>query len=152
MVEAVEAISEVCEGNITAGIALLGVALATIIQVSPIKLDPWTWLARWIGRAINGELIEKVDKLEKKIERMDHDAGEQRAKDARARVLRFGDEILHNDNDRHSKEHFDDILQDITEYEKYCEEHPEFENNRMQLTAQKIKDTYKKCWEEHRFL
>ena len=146
----VEAISELCEGNITAGIALLGVALATIIQVSPIKLDPWTWLARWIGRAVNGELIEKVDKLEKKIERMDHDAGEQRAKDARARVLRFGDEILHND--RHSKEHFDDILQDITEYENYCEAHPEFENDRMTLTAQKIKETYKKCWEEHSFL
>lgn len=146
----VEAISELCEGNITAGIALLVAALATIIQVSPIKLDPWTWLARWIGRAINGELIEKVDKLEKNIERMDHDAGERNAKAARARVLRFGDEILHNVS--HSKEHFDDILQDITEYENYCEEHPEFENDRMQLTAQKIKDTYKKCWEEHSFI
>lgn len=150
MVEAVEAISEVCEGNITAGIALLGVALATIIQVSPIKLDPWTWLARWIGRAINAELMEKVDQLELDIKQIDHDAGERNAKAARARVLRFGDELIHDV--RHSKEHFDDILQDITEYEKYCEEHPEFENDRMQLTAQKIKDTYKKCWEEHSFL
>ena len=146
----VEAISEFCDGNITAGIALLGAALATIIQVSPIKLDPWTWLARWIGRAINGEVIQEVQSLKKEIKRMDHDAAEQRAKDARARVLRFGDEILHND--RHSKEHFDDVLQDITFYENYCEKHPEFENDRMKLTAQKIKDTYKKCWEEHSFL
>ena len=145
-----EAISEICEGNLAAGIALLCAALATIIQVSPIKLDPWTWLGRWIGRAINGELMEKVDQLEKDIKQIDHDAGERNAKAARARVLRFGDELIHDV--RHSKEHFDDILQDITEYEKYCEEHPEFENDRMQLTAQKIKDTYKKCWEEHSFL
>lgn len=146
----VEAISEICEGNLTAGIALLCAALATIVQVSPIKVNPWSWLGKAIGRAINGELMEKVDKLEQDIKQIDHDAGERNAKAARARVLRFGDELIHDV--RHSKEHFDDILQDITEYEKYCDEHPEFENDRMQLTAQKIKDTYKKCWEEHSFL
>ena len=145
-----EAIGEICEGNLTAGIALLCAALATAVELSPVKVYPWKWLARWIGRAINGEVIEKVDKLEKSIERMDHDAGEQRAKDARSRVLRFGDEVLHKVC--HSKEHFDDVLQDITFYENYCEKHPEFENDRMKLTAQKIKDTYKKCWEEHSFL
>ena len=145
-----EAIGEAAAGELTAGIALLFAALATIIQVSPIKLNPWTSLARWIGRAINGEVIQEVKELKQKVEQMDHDAGERRAKDARARVLRFGDELLHDD--RHSKEHFDDILQDITEYEKYCDKHPEFENDRMKLTAQKIKDTYKRCWEEHSFL
>lgn len=145
-----EAISEICEGNLAAGIALLCAALATMIEVSPIKVYPWKWLGRWIGRAINGELLEKVDDLEKTVKQMDHDAGERRAKDARARVLRFGDELIHDV--RHSKEHFDDILQDITDYEKYCEEHPEFENDRMQLTAKKIKHTYEKCWEEHSFL
>lgn len=146
----VEAFSEICEGNLAAGIALLGAALATVIEVAPIKVHPWKWLGRWIGRAINGELMEKVDQLEQDIKQLDHDAGERNAKAARARVLRFGDELIHDV--RHSKEHFDDILQDITEYEKYCDEHPEFENDRMQLTALKIKDTYKKCWEEHSFL
>lgn len=146
----VEAIGEICEGNLTAGIALLGAALATLVEVAPVKVYPWKWLGRWIGRAINGELMEKVEQLEMDIKQIDHDAGERNAKSARARVLRFGDELIHDV--RHSKEHFDDILQDITEYEKYCEEHPEFENDRMQLTAQKIKDTYKKCWEEHSFL
>ena len=145
-----EAIGEAAAGELTAGIALLFAALATIIQVSPIKWNPWTSLARWIGRAINGEVIQEVKELKQKVEQMDHDAGERRAKDARARVLRFGDELLHDD--KHSKEHFDDILQDITEYEKYCDKHREFENDRMKLTAQKIKETYKRCWEEHSFL
>lgn len=145
-----EAIKEAIEGNIPAGIALLCAALATIIQISPIKLDPWTWLARWIGRAINGELIEKVDKMEKKIEKMDQEEHLQRAKDARTRVLRFGDELLHDVH--HTKEHFDDVLRDITYYENYCDEHPNFENDQMHITADYIKETYHKCLKEHSFL
>ena len=146
----VEAISELATSELAAKFALLCAALSTIIEISPIKLKPWTWLARRIGRAINGELMAKVDKLEQDIQQIDHDAGERYAKEVRARVLRFGDELIHDV--RHSKEHFDDILQDITVYENYCDEHPEFENDRMQLTVQKIKETYKKCWEEHSFL
>ena len=66
------------------------------------------------------------------------------------RVLRFGDELLHDV--RHTKEHFDDVLRDITEYEKYCLEHPEFENDQMHITAEHIKETYHKCLREHSFL
>ena len=48
---------------IYAAVAAL-VAVPTLIQISPIKVDPWTWLARKVGRAINGELMEKFDRLE----------------------------------------------------------------------------------------
>lgn len=130
--------------------AILAFVIPTIIQISPIKINPWTALARRIGRAINGELMEKVDKLEKDIKQLDHDAWERNAKSARARVLRFGDELIHNVH--HSKEHFDDILQDITDYEKYCDDHPDFKNDRMKLTAQLIKEQYCKCMETHNFL
>ena len=146
----IEAISNLTVGELVAYIALFIAGVSTVIEKTSKTVKPLTNLARSIGRAINGELMEKVDKLEHDIQQIDHDAGERNAKAARARVLRFGDELIHDV--RHSKEHFDDILQDITEYEKYCDEHPEFENDRMQLTAQKIKETYKKCWEEHSFL
>ena len=146
----VEAISQMTWGEIAGAIALGWAGLSTIIEIAPIKVNPWTWLFRAIGRAINAELIEKVEQMDTEIKQIYHDAGERRAKDARARILRFGDEVFHGVH--HSKEHFDDVLHDITEYENYCEAHPEFENDRMQLTSQKIKDTYKKCWEEHSFL
>ena len=146
----IEALSELTVGELAGYIALFLASVATVVEKTSKTIKPLTKLARSIGRALNGELIEKVDRLEKDIKQIDHDAGERRAKDARARVLRFGDELLHDVP--HSKEHFDDVLQDITEYEKYCDEHPEFENDRMQLTTQKIKETYKKCWENHSFL
>ena len=145
-----EAIKEMTPGEVAGWITLLAAGLATVFEVSKIKINPWTALARWIGRAINGELMEKMDKIEKRVEKIEHDAGEGRAKDARARVLRFGDELVHDIS--HSKEHFDDILDDITNYEKYCDEHPEFENDKMLITTQHIKETYSKCMKEHSFL
>lgn len=145
-----EAISEVTIGQLVSWGAAGTAVLTGVLEVAPIKIKPWSWLAKKIGRAINGEVIDKVDKLEKDIQEMRADEQEQRAKDARTRVLRFGDELIHDVH--HSKEHFDDILQDISDYEKYCDEHPRFENDRMHLTAQLIKDTYRKCMEQHSFL
>ena len=146
----VEAISELTTGQLTGGIALLSVGISAILEISPIRLNPWSLIARKIGRAINGEVIEKVEKLEKEIKDMKESQEERDAKAARTRVLRFGDELIHDV--KHTKEHFDDILQDMSDYEKYCEEHKDFKNDRMHLTSQHIKETYHRCMEEHSFL
>lgn len=146
----IEAISKLTVGEVFTYATLFLAGLATVVEKTSKTIKPLTALAKRIGRAINGELIEKVEQMDTEIKQIYHDAGERRAKDARARVLRFGDEVFHGVH--HSKEHFDDVLQDITEYENYCGAHPEFENDRMQLTTQKIKEAYQKCWEEHSFL
>ena len=146
----IEAISELTVGELVTYIALFLAGAATFVEKTSKTMKPLTKLARAIGRAINGELMEKVDNLEKKVEKMDEEEQLQRAKDARTRVLRFGDELLHDV--RHTKEHFDDVLRDITYYEKYCNENPEFENDQMHITAEHIKETYHKCLKEHSFL
>ena len=106
------------EAITTALLALF--AGTTIVQVAPIKCNPWSWLAKAIGRAINAEVIQKVDKLEGDLKKIKEHSEERAAKSCRIRILRFGDEILHDVH--HSKEHFDQILQDITELRKRDEE------------------------------
>ena len=27
-----------------------------VIQITPIKINPWTWLFKWIGEQLNGDL------------------------------------------------------------------------------------------------
>lgn len=137
-------------GQLTAGTAVIVAFLATMIQIAPIKINPWSALAKAIGRAINGEVIEKVDRLEGSVESLNNKVDESAAKTARARILRFGDEIIHGV--RHSKEHFDDILDDMTDYEHYCREHPDFKNDKTGLTSALIKDTYKECLKNHDFI
>ena len=79
--------------------------LACIVQMSPIKINPWSWIARKIGRAINSEVLEEVNQLTEDVEKMRDAEDERNAKAARIRIMHFGDELLHEI--RHSKEHFD---------------------------------------------
>lgn len=131
--------------------------LMTLIQVTPIKINPWTWLGRCIGRAINGEVLEKVESLNGKVETLSVDFANNKAEDeeewislSRSHILRFGDELLHGVP--HSKEHFDQILLDITKYEHYCDTHPDFPNGKAIATIKQIKKIYQTCLDENNFL
>lgn len=143
-------IKDLTLGQLTLDAALIFAGLATLIQIAPIKINPWSALAKALGKAINGEVIAKVDKLEQDVGVINDKVDESGAKTSRARILRFGDEIIHGV--RHSKEHFDDILDDITDYDNYCKDHPDFKNGKTGLTSNLIKETYKKCLEKHDFI
>lgn len=131
-------------------IALIVAGLSVIVQISPIKLNPWSWLAKKIGKAINGEVLTKMDEITDDLKRVHEEMDEKNAKDARTKILRFSDELLHNT--MHSKDHFDEILLSITEYTQYCNEHPEFKNHMTDSSTKMILKTYEKCMEEHSFL
>lgn len=124
--------------------------LMTIVQITPIKVNPWSWLGRTIGRAINGEVLEKVDTLTKNVAKNKADDDEQWVLLSRSHILRFGDELRHGVP--HSQEHFDQILLDISKYERYCNDHPEFPNGKAVATIKQIKKTYQKCLDENNFL
>lgn len=126
------------------------VVLMTLVQISPIKLDPWSWVGKMIGRAINGEVLDKVDELSKDVKKNKEEDDEQWASLSRTHILRFGDEILHGV--AHSKEHFDQVMRDITKYEEYCDSHPNYLNGVAHATIQQIKKTYQKCLDENNFL
>ena len=133
------------------------VALSCVVEFSKIKINPWTWLARHVGRAINGEVLDKMDTLNERVDRLSGkvDQSEARqderdAKTARTHILRFGDEV--RIGTRHSKESFDEVLADITAYETYCNAHPEFPNNRTRAAEAVITETYDRCLRDNSFL
>ena len=129
------------------GVAVIAM---TLLQVSKININPWSWLAKSIGKAINGEVISKVDKLERDLTKLRDTIDEREAVNCRTRILRFGDEVRHGE--RHSKDHFDQTLRDIVAYERYCEAHPDFLNNITEITSSRIKEIYRRCLEENDFL
>lgn len=155
-------ISEIKEVIAAGGGVLL--ALSLLVEFSSIKINPWSWLRKLgrkalkaFGRAINGEVIEKVNNLETKIDLVDKKTNEladreeeKEAVQRRSQILRFGDEILRGV--KHSKEHFDQILLDITAYERYCETHPHFPNHVTTLTTKNIESTYTHLLETNGFL
>lgn len=126
------------------------IILAGMIKIPPIQINFWGWLGRIIGRAINGEVLKKVDDLTQELDSFKKESELERVRLSRQRILRFSDEILFEQ--RHSKEHFDEILEDIDLYEKYCHEHSDYENNRAELAIATIREVYKKCLQTHDFL
>lgn len=121
---------------------LLLFAALTVLQIAPIKINPWSWIAKRVGKAINGEVITKVGNLEKEVSTLRKDVTEQAVVTCRVRILRFGDELMRGIH--HSKDCFDQTLRDIDTYESYCREHPDFQNNVTCITVQHIKDVYNK--------
>ena len=126
------------------------IALLTLIQIAPIKINPWSAIAKALGRAINKEMMDKLESLDKEMKQLRDATALESALNCRVRIIHFGDETLHGQ--KHTKEHFDQILRDIDKYEHYCSTHPEFENNVTVLTSARIKEIYQKRLADGDFL
>ena len=89
------------------------------------------------------EAMEKrIDKLQTSYDAHVKDYEAAKASSQRYRILRFYDEVC--DNQRHSESHFEDILEDIDEYENYCKHHEDYRNNRGHVAMEYIKELYGK--------
>lgn len=141
----IEQLKDICLSG--GGVLLI---LMTLVQIVPVKINPWTWVTRRIGRAINGEVLEKVNTLAKDLKDLKENDEEEWITLSRTHILRFGDELLHGV--KHSKEHFDQILVDITKYEKYCQTHPDYKNDIATATIRQIRKAYDECLGLHDFL
>lgn len=91
-----------------------------------------------------------LDKLDKRLTDIEGELGLERATTARVRILRCSDEITRGV--RHSKEYFDQTLEDINNYNQYCSDHPDFKNRKAVLAIENIERVYEKCLQENDFL
>ena len=153
-----EQITEILNA-IKEAIPWLAVGSVVIEVIPPIKLKPWSWVAKKIGKAINSEVLDDLKALKKKnneleaaVENVKFTLAQKDAKDARASILRFGDELIFYPERKYSKDRFDEVAQCITEYDKYCEKHPEFPNHMTQTTSEMILKEYQRRMEAHEFL
>lgn len=118
----------------------LVVLLLSAVEISPVKINPWSWIGGVIGKLLGiKEVSNKVDALEKKVD-------ENQATTIRVRILRFENEI--QDNFIHSKDSWDQCMDDILRYEQYTETHPKFKNNITEASINHIKNKYSELLEK----
>lgn len=124
--------------------------LMTIIQIAPVKINPWSAIAKAVGKAINADVLRELDIVKKNL--ADHvKANEARnADEHRARILRFNNELLRDIS--HTKEEFIDVLADIDFYERYCRDHKDYKNNRAVHAIANISRSYDERLRRHDFL
>lgn len=136
------------------------ITILSLIQVSKIPINPWSWIAAHIGRAINSEVLLKVSDLESKVSSLQSDMEQERvnrieamdldrAERARTRILRFNDEIINGIY--HTREYFNDVLRDVDMYENYCGSHPKYKNTQATEAIENVKRVFRKCETENCF-
>lgn len=120
------------------------------IEIAPIKINPLSHFLRWLGKKINGDIIDRLDSLEEKVNNIESSSDERNAISCRVRILQFGDEVRRGM--KHSQENFDQVLSDIDDYERYCNSHPEFKNNKTVAAKEKILKVYSERMDNNDFL
>lgn len=85
-------------------------------------------------------LEKKIDHVSEEVKGVSDRLEEHKAILARTHILRFSDELRQG---THSREYFEQQLQDIDTYDRYCEEHPAFANHRTRMASEFIREQYK---------
>lgn len=134
---------------LTGGGGLLVLAL-TVIQLAPIKVNPWSAIAKAIGRAVNAEVLAELEQTRIRLD--DHiRTDDERAADMhRARILRFNQELIRQIP--HTREEFIEVLTEIDRYQRFCREHPEYPNSRAVHAIANIGRVYDERLQKHDFL
>ena len=136
--------------EILAGGGGMLVVVMTLVQIAPVKINPWSALAKAVGRAINADVAKELAEIKEKLDGHVTMDDRRNADGHRTRILHFNNELLRSID--HTKEEFVEALAEIDTYEHYCADHPEYPNNRAVLAIENIRSNYKERLQKHDFL
>ena len=121
----------------------------TLIQISPIKLNPWSAIFAWLGKQLNKEVIDKMDELEERLEDHIKDSSEAELKARRTSILDFSSSVIRGVN--YHKEKFDFMINECDSYEAYCKDN-DIKNGVAEASIAEIRRVYQERLRNDDFL
>lgn len=105
----------------------------TLIEVVPIKINPWSAILKWIGKVVNAEdrqhikdINDKIDRMqehqntiESNVAEMKRENEEDKAKEKRWHILDFVNSCRHGRT--HTREEWNHVISELADYEMYTE-------------------------------
>lgn len=118
------------------------IAFTGLIQIIPIKINPWSALLQWVGKLVTGNACGKIDDLIKQVDENEKDR-------IRWEVLDFANSCR---NDRkHTRDEFQHIVSLHDKYKKLLEKTKDT-NGVFDLEYKYIQDLYAERLEKNDFL
>lgn len=106
-----EVVNKMTAGEVAGWAVILLIVLFSLIQISPLKLNPWDNIFSWFGEKINGKTHDQLEELQKQVRDLWINAHRQS-------ILTFARECRANIN--HDAEEWNHILAVADEYDVYC--------------------------------
>lgn len=123
------------------------VAVLSLLEIAPIKVNPWSAIARGLGRAFNAEVLADLKAVQQAqqdtrnaLDKHQAADDEYKAECHRAALLAFNTSLLRGE--LHTQEDFFDAFRHIDQYEDYCRSHPGYKNNRASHAIANIGRVY----------
>lgn len=124
-----------------AGWAVMGlVLLLSLVQVSPLKLNPWDSILGWLGKKLNGAAEKRLEELQKQVRDMWINTHRQS-------ILTFAREC--RGDIPHDAEEWNHILSIADEYEVFCKKNT-VSNGVVKADTEYVRGLYQQLSREHK--
>lgn len=125
-------------------------ALSVIVEIEPhIKVNPWSWLLRRLGRLLNAETLDSLKETNKELEALSKKMDDHEIDQLRWNILDFANSCRNGTH--HSKEEFAHVFAAFDNYERILHE-KNMTNGQVSQDFAFIRKIYDKCLEENSFL
>ncbi len=91
----------------------------TLVQIAPIKINPWSWLCNALKQILFGEIMKKLETVSTELSDLRQDVETEKVSSKRWRIMDFANSCLQGR--RHTKEEWEHCLTELAWYEDYCE-------------------------------
>ena len=121
----------------------------TILQILPIKVNPWSTLFKWIGGIITKDLDMKISNITRKVNKLELDMMTNEKDRIRYEILDFANSC--RNGRKHTKDEFEHIIELNTKYEQLLQATND-ENGVFELEYQYIQELYAERLKKNDFL
>lgn len=127
-------------GGLAGWAVMLILILMSLIQIAPVKLNPWDRIFSWLGKKMNGHVQDQLKELKKQVSDLWINSHRQS-------ILTFARECRADID--HDAEEWNHILSVADEYEVYCQKNV-VSNGVVKADTEYIRNLYQELSWEHR--
>ena len=125
------------------------IVVSVFIQITPIKINPWSALFKWIGKIITGNACSKIDGLIDKVDKIEKDVKTNEKDRIRWEILDFANSC--RNNRKHTRDEFQHIVALNDKYKRLLSETND-SNGVFEVEYNYIQDMYAERLEKNDFL
>lgn len=130
-------------------IFIIVAVIGMFVEITPIKLNPFSSIIKWIGNKLNGDTNNQLETISLQLETVSGRIDKIEINDMRSQILDFANSCMNKR--KHTKEEFEHIIDLHTQYEDIISKKG-MTNGRVDLAFRYISDLYTICLNENSFL